>query len=115
MIKQTDLDLLLDGFALDHAYLADPVQAEGSCFEITLKLLSMLPRLSGTGRILRFQDGKPDGFYPVAMTRRPNYDGDHLIALIFLEDEAQINVDFTARQFNPEIPLPFIFQFSSTV
>lgn len=48
-------------------------------------------------------------FFPFKLTEDPHYDLDHRYTFVILKDGRRVNIDFTARQFNPSLPYPLVW------
>jgi hypothetical protein len=51
--------------------------------------------------------------FPFELTRLPGYSADHRYAFVTLDNGKRVNIDFTARQFNENLPYPLVWEHGS--
>lgn len=108
--------------------------AEGRCWEATADFLKDLQQFYGCtnlqGEIQKLCFGEDcqatrcrqnqwaghghshdvEFLFPFELTRIPGYSADHRYAFVTLDNGKRVNIDFTARQFNENLPFPLVWE-----
>ena len=81
------------------------------CFKATCTHHSCCNMFLKTGKV---HHHNLDLIFPFVITRMHGYDADHRYSFVKVGDK-RYNIDFTARQFNEELPFPLVWEHGTDI